>query len=796
MSKLVFYLSGGFLSYLRNGLAAVAFFAAILCFRAVTKRLPKIYVHILWVFFLVQLLVPPVFSSPVSWLPDWRTMAEGWQVTLENRSQRQTVPSEAAEPGESMTAPAGAEALGAVPPMGTSGAAVDTTPQNAASHFVPQERQEMPGNAELQGSGQHGSGWQGNMQDIPRVPAVLAVCACVWLAGACVTGISFSVSWLRWRKSLCTAARVERNVYETESNFLPFVLPGFPPRIYLPTGLEEGRRKDILAHEKMHIRHGDYLLKVLTVLALMLHWYNPLVWRSMRLRDKDMEMFCDEGVLRGKSLAEKKHYSETLLAFSVQANGVKPVLSFGESNTESRIRHILYSRKPGVAVSGVLVLVIAGLSVVFLTTREAAPRGEQGTEGTVQEGGAGDALPPDGGGAGDSPDLAGKDEAGENDLGSAEDSQDFHISDGFHGESPDSAAEPSVLVGEEYVPEDAVQRLLDAAPDYSQNEDIHSADYDFSRDWRSRPQWNDRMSEEEAKEIEEQILLIGRSDSFRLYGDGAESYMILGTPDGKYVWIDMAYTSNYNIQPRIYEGDFDEDGEAELAIQLCIAHGTGVFIEYLLMADRDGEGVWRAYHLNWQWYEPELEKHYATKENSGVNEDGLGGIVLALDGREVGFAMGVSDQAASKGYTYYAGSQIRYDFDVSGEARFWMNAELGAYSKEDYSGQYFANGIRVPVYYRGEGSWELGECRYYAPDLEPCIYWDLCERLGEGTFQLMDITYDDTRLEQQPVSARAELLLDGEEAVSYADMELTCGKYGNGENDYTTWEVTKFELVR
>lgn len=195
----------------------------------------------------------------------------------------------------------------------------------------------------------------------------------LWAAGTVLILVYYFFLLLRLKKRVREAVRSEGNVWESAETSLPFVMPGFPCRIYIPVGIEESRKQDILAHEKQHIRHGDPWVKLAAVLALALHWYNPFVWAAVRLLDKDMEMFCDETVLKHKNLEEKKHYSETLLAFSAQDSGLTVALSFGESNTENRIRHILYSQKPKWFVSILLVAAILGCALLFLTIREEKP---------------------------------------------------------------------------------------------------------------------------------------------------------------------------------------------------------------------------------------------------------------------------------------------------------------------------------------------------------------------------------------------------------------------------------------
>ena len=119
-----------------------------------------------------------------------------------------------------------------------------------------------------------------------------------------------------------------------------FVLGFFHPVIYLPSGLEEGARLYVLRHEQAHIRRNDYVVKMLGFLAVAVHWFNPLSWVAFRLLCADMEMSCDESVLKNLSLDGRKAYSRVLLAQAETQSGLLP-LAFGKKYTYQRIRNIL-----------------------------------------------------------------------------------------------------------------------------------------------------------------------------------------------------------------------------------------------------------------------------------------------------------------------------------------------------------------------------------------------------------------------------------------------------------------------
>jgi len=106
------------------------------------------------------------------------------------------------------------------------------------------------------------------------------------------------VSFLKLKRQLKSAKLVDKNIFEAKNLKTPFVFGLINPRIYLPAGLDATERRYILLHEQIHIRRKDYIIKILAFLILSIHWFNPLVWIAFRLMSKDMELSCDERVLK------------------------------------------------------------------------------------------------------------------------------------------------------------------------------------------------------------------------------------------------------------------------------------------------------------------------------------------------------------------------------------------------------------------------------------------------------------------------------------------------------------------
>ncbi|MDE6596640.1 MAG: peptidoglycan DD-metalloendopeptidase family protein, partial [Oscillospiraceae bacterium] len=173
----------------------------------------------------------------------------------------------------------------------------------------------------------------------------------VWAAGALAMTLYGVISYILLMRKLRTAVKTEEGVYESDLISTAFSAGFFPPKIYVPCGLFEEERKLIIAHERVHIRRLDYIVKPVAFLALAVHWFNPLIWLSFALMTRDMELSCDEAVLKIFGAGEKKAYSEALLHVSMKRSGLVDnykfmPLAFAETGIKGRVKNVLKYKKP------------------------------------------------------------------------------------------------------------------------------------------------------------------------------------------------------------------------------------------------------------------------------------------------------------------------------------------------------------------------------------------------------------------------------------------------------------------
>lgn len=188
--------------------------------------------------------------------------------------------------------------------------------------------------------------------------------AYIWLFGIAVMLIYSAISIAFLQHRLRGAAHVECNLYEADNLKTPFVLGLFRPKIYLPSGLSMDERRYIILHERTHIRRCDHIVKMLAYFALCLHWFNPLVWAAFVLMGADMEMSCDERVMRELGSDIKTAYSLSLVRVAAGhriLNGSP--LAFGEGGMKERVKNVLNFKKH----SRVMIIAAIALAAVVIT---------------------------------------------------------------------------------------------------------------------------------------------------------------------------------------------------------------------------------------------------------------------------------------------------------------------------------------------------------------------------------------------------------------------------------------------
>ena len=190
----------------------------------------------------------------------------------------------------------------------------------------------------------------------------------VWLLGMAILLIYSIVSLVRLHGRLKDAVHEKDNIYLTEHLDTPFVMGIIHPKIYLPISLKGEKKRYILLHEQIHIRRFDHVIKIISFFVLCLHWFNPLVWVAFFISGRDMEMSCDEAVVKQLGSDVKKEYSSSLLALATGRHiiGGSP-LAFGEGDTKGRIKNILNYKKPAFWMVGVTLIAAIIIAVGLLS---------------------------------------------------------------------------------------------------------------------------------------------------------------------------------------------------------------------------------------------------------------------------------------------------------------------------------------------------------------------------------------------------------------------------------------------
>lgn len=303
---------------------------AVLALRLIFRKAPKRLRCALWGLVALRLLLPFSVQSPVSLQPDTAPMRENMEYLLS--SIEESLPD----------TPAGEEeyTTHAVPEI------TQTEPTRSAPSFFARV-------------------------EIPRL------LASVWIVGmAGLLGYA-ALSFLLLRRRVAASLPLGGNAFETDAITSPFLLGVLRPHVYLPCGLTDGQRIHVLAHERAHIRRGDHILKPLAFLLASVYWFDPLLWLAYFLFNRDLELACDERVIRDYSNAERAAYAETLLLCGQGKHGAAlSPLAFGEVSVKTRVKQALSYKKPALWIILAAVLAAAVAAVCLLTEpKTGAPTG-------------------------------------------------------------------------------------------------------------------------------------------------------------------------------------------------------------------------------------------------------------------------------------------------------------------------------------------------------------------------------------------------------------------------------------
>ena len=202
----------------------------------------------------------------------------------------------------------------------------------------------------------------------------------VWLIGLAAMLLYALVSYLRLRRRVSASIPLRENIYVCDEVPSPFILGIVHPCIYLPSALDEAQRGSVLSHERAHLARRDHWWKPLGFALLAVYWFNPLLWLAYTLLCRDIELACDERVLRGMDAGQVKAYSSALLACSVPRRMLAAwPLAFGEVGVGARVKNALRYKKPAFWVVAASVIVCIVVAVCFLTN----PRTDTDAAGLV-----------------------------------------------------------------------------------------------------------------------------------------------------------------------------------------------------------------------------------------------------------------------------------------------------------------------------------------------------------------------------------------------------------------------------
>ena len=324
-----------FLKILNMSISAVWLIIIVFVLRILLQKAPKSFNYILWVLVAIRLICPFTIESVLSLVPS-----------------AETVPTQIM--------------YSYVPEVKTGIEVVDTVINPVITESMAPEIGES----------------------VSPMQVVAYVASGIWFVGILGLLIYMGASYLVLRWKVRASIHLQKNVWICDAIDSPFILGVICPRIYLHSDIEEEQIPYIVAHEQEHLNCGDYLWKPLGFVILAIHWFNPLVWLSYIYMCRDMELACDERVIRNMDVEEKKMYSNVLLSCSIKRSAISACpVAFGEIGVKQRIKSVVNYKKPAFWFVCVAVVACVVAGVCFLTNpKEDAIISKEESQGRLPEG--------------------------------------------------------------------------------------------------------------------------------------------------------------------------------------------------------------------------------------------------------------------------------------------------------------------------------------------------------------------------------------------------------------------------
>ena len=304
-----------FLKIINMSISASWLVLAVLILRFVLKKAPKWINVLLWGIVAIRLIFPFSFESTLSLIPS----AE----TIPLNIGMDTTP----------TINSGISAI-----------------NNAVNPIISQSNTPMAG------------------ASINPLQITIGIYEYIWIFGMIALALYTAISYWRLHRKVDTAVRYKDNIFQSENVSFPFVLGIIKPRIYLPFKMNGQYLEYVVAHEQAHICRKDHWWKPLGFLLLMIHWFNPLMWLAYVLLCRDIELACDEKVIKELGNEQRGDYTQALVACSVNRRMIAACpLTFGEVGVKERVKSVMNYKKPALWVIIIAVIVCVGVAVCFLT---------------------------------------------------------------------------------------------------------------------------------------------------------------------------------------------------------------------------------------------------------------------------------------------------------------------------------------------------------------------------------------------------------------------------------------------
>ncbi|MBR6403887.1 MAG: hypothetical protein IKS48_10935 [Eubacterium sp.] len=324
---------------------------AVLVLRFLFKKAPKWITCMLWAVVAIRLICPLSFESVLSVIPSAKTI---------NVSTDDSVPY--IQSGVKLVDSAANTYFANIN---------NNINANDLESIEVSQRVIEPKNANIDKSNVESISDQENEKHLTKKTSkqkLMFILAVIWIAVSGLLILYGLFSFIRLRKTVAASIEVEDNVFICDDIRFPFILGVFKPIVYLPSVLDDAMKKYVLAHENAHLKRRDHWWKPLGYLLLSIHWFNPLCWVAYILFCRDIEMACDEKVIKDMDTDDRAGYSQALLNLSCPKRIIAACpVAFGEIGVKERVKGVIKYKKPAYWLVLTGFLCVLAVSICFLT---------------------------------------------------------------------------------------------------------------------------------------------------------------------------------------------------------------------------------------------------------------------------------------------------------------------------------------------------------------------------------------------------------------------------------------------